>query len=87
MLEEIKEALGDQIFLLDGIPAIFFDTTFSEEVLLACAEKLIKLFAPKLILGISDEVSSNGNLQRIRLVGKMVDDYNAGRMGMDPLFL
>jgi len=27
-LEEAKEALGDDMFLLDGIPAIYFDKTF-----------------------------------------------------------
>ena len=75
-LEEVKEALGDDIYLLDGIPAIYFDTTFSEEVLAACTEQVIKLFAPKLILGISDEISSTGDIERVRLVGKIVDEYN-----------
>ena len=35
------------------------------------------MFAPKLVLGISDEISSHGDLERIRLVGKIVDGYNA----------
>ena len=76
-LEEVKAALGDDIFLLDGIPAIFFDKTFSVETLLSCAERVIELFAPKLILGISDEISSTGDLERVRLVGEVVDTYNA----------
>ena len=29
-----------------------------------------------LILGISDEISSTGDIERIRLVGRMVDEYN-----------
>jgi hypothetical protein len=76
-LEEVKEALGDQITLLDGIPAVYFDTTFTEDELAACTEKVIALFAPKLILGASDEISSHGEIERVRLVGKIVDDYNA----------
>ena len=76
-LEEVKDALGDDIFLLDGIPAIYFDETFSDETLAECTEKVIKLFAPKLVLGVSDEMSSQGDIERIRLVGKIVDDYNA----------
>jgi hypothetical protein len=28
-------------------------------------------------LGISDEISSHGDLERIRLVGRIVDEYNA----------
>jgi len=77
-LEEIKEGLGDDLFLIDGLPAIYFDRTFSEEVLADCTRRLIDLFAPKLILGISDEISSTGDIERIRLVGGIVDDYNAG---------
>lgn len=76
-LEEAKEALGDDLFLLDGIPAVYFDATFTDDDLAACAEKVIKLFAPKLVLGISDEMSSQGDIERIRLVGRIVDDYNA----------
>ena len=62
-------------------PNIYFDSTFSEEELAACAEKAIALFAPKLILGISDEMSSRGDIERIRLVGRIVDDYNAPAAG------
>lgn len=76
-LEEVKEGLGDQVFLLDGIPAIYFDETFSVDTLEECTNKLIELFAPRLILGISDEMSSMGDIERIRLVGRIVDDYNA----------
>lgn len=75
-LEEVKEAMGDMI-LLDGIPAIYFDDTYSEEVLIECVHKLLDLFAPNLVLGISDEISSTGDIERIRLVGKIVDEYNA----------
>ncbi len=76
-IEEVKEALGDDILLLDGIPAIYFDETFPLEVLGECVQRTISLFAPKLILGISDEMSSQGDIERIRFVGELVDDYNA----------
>ena len=75
--EEIKAGLGDEMFLIDGIPAIYFDHTFDEQVLVDCVKTIIDLFAPKLILGISDEISSTGDIERIRLVGRIVDDYNA----------
>lgn len=75
-LEETKETLGN-MFLLDGIPAIYFDQMWDEQVLIRCAKKCIELFAPNLILGISDEISSTGDIERIRIVGKVVDDYNA----------
>lgn len=75
-LEQVKEALGD-MYLLDGIAAILFDPLYSLEELLAQAQKVIDLFAPRLILGISDEISSTGDICRIREVGKLVDEYNA----------
>lgn len=76
-LEEMKEGLGDRMYMIDGIPAIYFDETYPEEVLVDCVHKILDLFAPNLILGISDEISSTGDIERIRLVGKIVDEYNA----------
>ena len=76
-LEEVKEALGDELFLIDGIPAVYFDETYSPEVLADCVHELIRLFAPRLIFGISDEMSYTGDIERIRLVGQIVDEYNA----------
>lgn len=75
-LQEVHEALGD-MYLMDGIPAIYFDKRYSEETLISCVQELLDLFAPNLILGISDEISSTGDIERIRLVGKLVDAYNA----------
>ncbi len=75
-LEEARAALGD-MFLLDGIPAVYFDRTFSEQTLIDCARRCIDLFAPNLVLGISDEISSTGDIERVRLVTRVVDDYNA----------
>ena len=78
-LDEIKAGLGDDLFLVDGIPAIYFDETFSVETLVECTEQLIALFAPNLVLGISDEISSTGDIERVRIVGEIVDRYNAAR--------
>jgi hypothetical protein len=76
-LEEVREALGDRMWLLDGIPAVYFDRTFPEETLVECAKRVIELFAPRLVLGISDELSSTGDVERVRVVGKLVDEHNA----------
>jgi hypothetical protein len=75
-LRETKQALGD-MFLLDGIPAVYFESTFNAPTIVDCAKECIDLFAPHLILGVSDEVSSHGDIERVRLVGQVVDDYNA----------
>ncbi|MEZ0537460.1 uroporphyrinogen decarboxylase family protein [Caldicellulosiruptoraceae bacterium PP1] len=76
-LYEVKDALGDDIFLIDGIAAILFTDTYPIEELEKQTRKVIELFAPKLILGISDEMPSFGDIERIRFVGKIVDEYNA----------
>jgi hypothetical protein len=76
-LEEIRAGLGDDMLLLDGIPAVFFDEDFPVSALEECTHRLIELFAPRLILGISDEMSSHGDIERIRVVGRIVDEYNA----------
>jgi len=76
-LEETRQALGDDMFLLDGIPAIYFDDTFEVDVLVECVHRIIELFAPRLVLGISDEISSTGDIERIRVVADIVDEYNA----------
>jgi len=76
-LEETRDALGDDMFLIDGIPAIYFDDTFPVSVLEDCVHQIIDLFAPRLVLGISDEISSTGDIERIRVVKDIVDKYNA----------
>ena len=43
-----------------------------------CVQRLIELFAARLILGISHEISSTGDMERVRRVGALVEEYNAG---------
>ena len=41
------------------------------------ALKLIDMFAGKLILGISDEMSSTGNIDRVKFITELVEKHNA----------
>lgn len=77
-LPEVREALREDQFLVDGIAAILFAQPYSEEELLAQAEEVIRLFAPKLILGISDELASFGDIGRVKKVRDLVAAYNRG---------
>jgi hypothetical protein len=72
-LEEIREAIGDKI-LLDGIPAVFFIHTYSRETLMACVEKIVEYFHPRLILGVSDEVPQGTGQEAIERL-KMVSEW------------
>ena len=76
-LEEVKQALGDGMLWLDGIPAIYFNDTYSVGVLKSFTHRIIDMFAGQLVLGISDELSSHGDIDRIRVVGRIVDEHNA----------
>lgn len=76
-LQEVKAALGDQMFLIDGVASLLFAPEYTEEQLLEQVQEAISLFAPKLILGISDEMPSNGLIERVKLVQDFVDKYNA----------
>ena len=86
-VEEVKEALGDKLFLIDGIPAVYFNSTYGIDELVEFTHRVIDVFAPRLILGISDEISSHGEIERVRVVGRIVDEYNrslAGCQGSQP---
>jgi len=71
-LEEIKESLGDKI-LLDGIPAVFFLREFEREAAQACTEQVVKLFSPRLVLGISDEIPMGADAEGIERLKWIVD--------------
>jgi len=69
-LEEIKEHIGDKV-LLDGIPAVLFLPHFSAEAVQEFTERVIRLFHPRLVLGISDEFPQGAPeecLERVRWV-------------------
>ncbi len=76
-LEEILAGLGNDMVLVDGLPAILFDEIYPVSMLEEYTHRLIEMFAPRLVLGISDEISSTGDIERVRVVGKIVDAYNA----------
>ena len=76
-LEEIKEHIGDKV-LLDGIPAVLFMDTYSREDLMKITEQVVKLFYPRLVLGVSDEVPEGTGqeaMDRVRLVAQWCKSY------------
>jgi hypothetical protein len=73
-LEEIKEGLGNKI-LLDGIPAIYFLPNQPVEELETCATKILEMFSPNLILGVSDEVPPPADIERVRIVTEIVERF------------
>jgi len=72
-LEEIKAAVKDNIVCLDLLPAIHFLPHFTLQETLDFARRVIDLFAPRLILGISDEISQVGEIEKVEAVGELVE--------------
>jgi hypothetical protein len=71
-LEEMAEHIGDKV-LLDGIPAVLFLDHYPREALERCVERLVELFHPRLVLGISDELPEAGgeeSFERMRWVAE-----------------
>lgn len=71
-LEEIKEATRNMV-VLDLIPAIFFLPSFPLKELLSFTERVIEMFMPRLILGVSDEISPPGEIERIEAISELID--------------
>ncbi len=72
-LEELKDALGDTI-LLDGIPAVYFLPEYSYEELEAFVRKIVWMFSPNLILGVSDEVPPPADIERVGKISDLVNE-------------
>ncbi|NVM17377.1 MAG: hypothetical protein HWN80_06640 [Candidatus Lokiarchaeota archaeon] len=75
-LEDIKDAIGSKIFL-DGLPSILFLPEYSDNYLKEYTQKVLNLFSPNLILGVSDELSPNGDIRKIEKILEIVKNFNS----------
>jgi len=73
-LEELKQGLNDMI-LIDGIPAIHFLPSVKDEELKALVNRITDLFVPHVILGISDMLPPDGDIEKVRLISELIADY------------
>ncbi|UCH36477.1 MAG: hypothetical protein JSV65_09025 [Armatimonadota bacterium] len=73
-LEQIKAAVGDRMVVLDLLPAIHFLREYSMQEVLDFARRVIDMFAPRLILGVSDEISQVGQIEKIEAITELVDE-------------
>jgi len=73
-LEELKDAIGNKIFL-DGIPSILFLPQYSNDYVREYTQKVLEMFSPNLILGVSDELSPNGDIRKIEMIAEIVKKF------------
>ncbi len=77
-LEETKEHIGDKV-LLDGIPAVLFLPYYGWDELVECVEKVVEMFHPRLVLGISDELpegADESSIERVRWISEYCARYS-----------
>lgn len=72
-LEQIKDAVQDKLVVLDLLSVIEFLPNASTKSLLEFTRKAVDMFAPKLILGISDELSAVGEIEKVEAVTEFLD--------------
>jgi len=74
-LEEMREGMRG-MFLRDGIPAVMMCPWTDLKTLEEHVRRLLKMFYPRLILGVSDLVPANADIERIRFVNGIVGEFN-----------
>ncbi|MFX1339716.1 MAG: uroporphyrinogen decarboxylase family protein [Promethearchaeota archaeon] len=73
-LEELKETIANKIFL-DGIPSILFLPEYSNNYVREYTQKVLETFSPNLILGVSDELSPNGDIRKIEMIADIIKNF------------
>jgi hypothetical protein len=56
------------------LSAWYFLPSYTIETLVTGAKRLVELFYPRLVLGISDEIPPDGDIERVRLVGELAKE-------------
>jgi hypothetical protein len=74
-LEEVKTAVGKKI-LIDGIPAVLFLPQYSFQYVRDYTRKVLEMFSPRLVLGVSDEMPPDGQFGKIQMIAKMVQNFS-----------
>jgi hypothetical protein len=73
-IEELHEAMEGMV-LFDGIPANYFLDWVSKEELRDFTKRILSLFSPRIILGISDQLPPNGDIEKVRMVSEIVEGF------------
>lgn len=76
-VSELKSVL-EGIFIRDGIPAVMVCPWTDVKVLESFVNELIEAFYPRIILGFSDMLPANGEIERVKLVNDIVKEFNTG---------
>lgn len=73
-LEELQEAIGNKVYL-DGIPSVIFLPHYSLRYVRDYTHKVLEMFSPNLILGVSDEMPPNGEIRKIEMIANLIKNF------------
>lgn len=74
-LEEMRAAMAADQILVDGVPCTHFLPQHSVAEVVDFTRAILDLWGPRVVLGISDELSSIGDIEKVRAVAEFVEGY------------
>ncbi len=77
-ISELKNGL-EGVFIRDGIPAVLVCPWTNIKVLESFVNELIEAFYPRIILGFSDMLPANGEIERVKFVNDIVNEFNSSK--------
>ncbi|HEX78185.1 MAG TPA: hypothetical protein G4O03_07245 [Dehalococcoidia bacterium] len=80
---ELRKALGDEVTIWGGIPAVLFEPQYTEEEFDAYIMNLFKEISPgyNFIVGMGDTLPFDGKIERVGRVAELIDKF--GRVPME----
>ena len=75
--KQLREAWGDKITIWGGLPTVIFEPNYSDEEFSAYVINLLREIVPgnNFIVGMGDNFPIDGNVDRIRRVVELIDEY------------
>lgn len=77
-IEEVHSIFRNEIVLIDGLPYIYFLNNLPINELERVTIRVVETFSPKLVLGISDELPPNGEIERVKIVSDILSKIKSG---------
>lgn len=76
-IEDLRPLAGSDIILLGGIPGAMFAPPFNAKTMENHVREIIRIHKDtgKFMLGVADQVPPNGDIELVRLVGDLVEEY------------